>query len=132
MNKPRRRLVVKNNDEEEKAKRTESDDLSQFKIATHKKPQDIDEVCENIRNSVGLSGFHFIKYDALSNVDKKKVEEAMLDMMVTFKYTPIQLGKMILEDLYNKFYAKRKWAPVSERKVREDSLAQTISELTKQ
>lgn len=50
----------------------------------YKKPQMLDEVCENIRGSAGLSSFHFIKFDKMSKDDKSKVEDAFLDMMKNF------------------------------------------------
>ena len=105
MNKSRKSLIVKKDDKKQEAKRTKLDDLSQFKKFTHKKPQNIDDVCENM-SCVGFNGFHYVKYDTLSNADKSKVEEEFLVMMVNFKYTPIQLGTMILEELYNEIDAK--------------------------
>ena len=75
-------------------KRTKSDQLIQFKIATHKNSQNLDKVCDNIRSSAGQSIFLFIKYDELSKIDKIKVEESVLDMIVTFKYTPVELERL--------------------------------------
>lgn len=71
----RRRMKFKKDDEEDEVERTELDDLSQSRVATHKNLQHIDEVCENIRSSAGLSSFQFIKYDKLSKENNNKVEE---------------------------------------------------------
>lgn len=46
--------MVKKDDQEEEEKRTKSDELIQFKVVVHKKPQNIYDVCDNIRNIVGL------------------------------------------------------------------------------
>ena len=52
-------------------------------------------------------------------------------MMENFKYTPIELGKMIPEELYNKIDGKQKFALVTKRKIREAALAQIMLELNK-
>lgn len=52
-------------------------------------------------------------------------------MMVNFKYTPIDLGKLILKELYNKVDAKWKWALPTKRHIREATLAQIMHELNK-
>ena len=60
-------------------------------VTIHTKYKSIDKVCDNIRNSVGLLGFKFIKYETPSATDKSKVEEAMLDMMAKFNITPLEI-----------------------------------------
>ena len=66
----------------------------------------IDQVCENIRNSTFIEGFKKIKYDSLNKEDQEKIEKTMMDMMIKFRYAPIELGKGIHEDLYNKLDTK--------------------------
>ena len=44
-------------------------------------------------------------------------------MMIKFKYTPIELGKEIIEQLYNKMDTKWKWALFTKRQIREIILA---------
>ena len=52
-------------------------------------------------------------------------------MMVNFKYTPIELGKELLEKLYNKIDSKWKWELSIERKIRETTLVHTMLDLGK-
>lgn len=130
--KPRGWLMLKKDDEEEEeAERAKFDELSKFKVVVCRKPQNIDEVCDNLRNTVGLLGFHFIKYDKLSREDKVKVEEAVIDMMTNFKYISIEIGKRIPKELYNNIDNKWKNALKTERKIREATLAQIIPKFTK-
>ena len=87
----RRKLVVKLDDDvDDEAKRTKSDELSPFQIIPRKKHQYIDKLCDNVRISIGLDGFKHIKYDTLENIDKEKVEQVVIDILVNFKYTPIR------------------------------------------
>ena len=89
--KPRRSLIINKDDEENEVERTNLDDLSQFRVATLKNPQNVNDVCENVRGSVGLSSFQYVNYDKLRNEIKKKIEEVVIDIMVNFKYVPIEL-----------------------------------------
>ena len=57
-------------------------------MAIHKKPTNIEEVCNTIKISARLLGFKFIKYKKLKKDDKLKIEEVVLDMMSAFKLTP--------------------------------------------
>lgn len=91
--------------DEEDEEKNEYNDLSQYKVVVNKKLQYIDEVCENIRGSAGFSRFQFVKYDKLSKVDKEKVEKAVVDMMENFKYTPLELGNITPDELYDHFWS---------------------------
>ena len=62
----------------------------------------------HLRNTIVLFGFYSIKYDKLGGEDMEKVEEEVIDMMVNFKYTPIELGKLTWEELYNEIDNKGK------------------------
>ena len=86
--------------------RTRLEDTSHSRIAVQKLPQTIDEQCENIKGSGGMIWFKFIKYDTLGIVNKAKIEEAFLDMMETFKYTPLESSNLIPNELYNKINSK--------------------------
>lgn len=55
--KPRRKLMVEKDEEEEDVDRVEFDDINQFRVFVFKPPKNIDEVCDNIKGSVGLSSF---------------------------------------------------------------------------
>ena len=55
----RRKFITQKDDDEDDVEKIESNDISQFRVAIHKTPKNIDEVCDNIRGSVGLSGFKF-------------------------------------------------------------------------
>ena len=69
-------------DDEERIK---SKDTSQFRITMYKPPKTMDELYENIRGSAGMEDFRFVKYDTLDTINKEKMEEAMLDMIETYK-----------------------------------------------
>ena len=47
-------LMVMKDEEGKEENRIKFDDLSQFEFAVDNKPQNIDEVCENLKNTVGL------------------------------------------------------------------------------
>lgn len=122
----RMKLIIMPDEEEDEGERTESDDLSKLQIVPRQPSMDIDQVCENITNSTGLMGFKHIHYDSLDKENQENFEKAMIDMMKKYKYMPIELGKGITKDLYNKLDAKWKWALSIERKIRETTLAQTM------
>lgn len=103
----RRKLVVIPSDEEDERKRSKLDDMRKFQIFPRKPCQDINQVCDNIRNSTRISGFKQVKFDSLEKIDKEKVVQAILYMMINFKYMIIDLGKVILEELYNNM--DKKW-----------------------
>ena len=55
-----------------------------------------------MRTSGGLVGFKFIKYEPWENIDKEKIEQEFIDMMLNFTYIPLEARKELLEKLYNK------------------------------
>ena len=67
----------------------------------------------------------------MSKEDKKKVEEALLDMMENFKYAPLELANMIPIELYGRVDAKWNYALIIERKIREGTLSQFMPKLNK-
>ena len=52
-------------------------------------------LCDSIRNDVDLTGFKKLHYGKLEKENKAKIEEAMYDMMPTFKMTPIEIYEPI-------------------------------------
>lgn len=69
-------------------------------------PKNIDEVCANLKNSIGLLGFRYVKYETLNNEKKYKVEETMIEIMTINKLAPIELENKIPNDLYSRIYGK--------------------------
>lgn len=102
-------------DEEDEGERTESEDMSIFHIIPKQPTQNIDKVCDNIINLAGILGFKHVKYDSLERIDKDKVEQVVLNMMIKFKYTLVELGKEIPEELYSKMDKKWKWVLFTKR-----------------
>lgn len=52
-------------------------------------------------------------------------------MMINFKYTPIELGKALPKDLYNRIDSKWKWELSTKRQIRETNVAQIMIDLRK-
>ena len=92
--------------EDEEEDKIDYDDVKQFKVDVHKCPTNIEEICQNIKSSAGLLGLEFIKYDKLNKTDKLKIEEAMYEMMATFKTMPLEIGNIISKEIYNKIEEK--------------------------
>lgn len=118
-------------DVEDDEEKTELDDTSQFKITVHKSPQTIDELCENIKGNVGMTCFKYIKYDTLETIDKENIEEAVLDMMATSKYTPLEFGNLVPNELYKKIDEIWKYELKTKRQIREGALAIVIPDLSR-
>ena len=55
-----------------------------------------------LRRSLGSSRFIFVKYDTLDNIDRNKIEEAMVDMIGNHKLAPIEIEKKIPQDRYDR------------------------------
>lgn len=49
--------------------KTESDELSQYKVVSHNPSSNIDNLCENIITNADLSGFTHVDFDKLGSVD---------------------------------------------------------------
>ena len=72
----------------------------------------LDNLCENYKDSADLSGFGHVHFDKFGKVEKNKVEEAIYAMKEKFKTTPLEIANL-------------------EKKIRETSLAQLMLELKK-
>ena len=64
-------------------------------------PKIIDEIANSIRETWGLVAFKHFKHPTLSDEDKIKFEDAIIEMMYKFKYVPIKFGNIIHVYLYN-------------------------------
>lgn len=99
-----RKKKKKEDSDEEK---TESEDLIQFKVVIHNLSSYIDKLCDNIKINADLSGFTHVDFDKLGSVDKNKVEEALYEMMATFKSTPLEISDSLPKSLYD--LVEQKW-----------------------
>lgn len=87
--------------------KNESDDLSQYKVVSHNPSSNIDNLCENINTNLDLSGFTHVDFDKIGSVDKSKVEEAIYEMMSTFKSTTLEIYDSLPKSLYDR--VEKKW-----------------------
>lgn len=94
----KKKLEPDPNSNEEK---TKLDDMSQFKVVSHNPSFDINSLCENIVTNAYFSGFTHGNFDKLGSDDKNKVEEAIYDIMDTFKYTPLEFSNSFPKSLYD-------------------------------
>lgn len=85
--KSRRKLVLQKDDDDEEM--TNIDDNRKLKVERHRHPTSVDEICQNIKIIGGLAGFNLIKFERLRKDDKENIEEAMIEMICTFKMTPL-------------------------------------------
>ena len=81
-------MVELNFDEE----KTKSDDISQFKVVSHKPLSNLENFCGIVKNSADLSGFSQVNFDNLGKEETNKVEEALYAMMSKFKTTPLEFS----------------------------------------
>lgn len=86
----------------------------------------MDKVCQKITKLESLTQFKDINFDSFNKEDKENIEKSLIDMMIQFKSTPIELGQGNLENLHNKVDGKWKWAFSTKRKMKETTLAQIM------
>ena len=77
-----------------------------------------------------MSTLKYITYNGMNDEYKQKIENAMIDMMEKFKYAPIKIGTMILDELYNIIDGRWKYGLKIEKKMRERSLDIVMPKLT--
>ena len=70
-----------------------------------------------------MFGFKFIRFEKLNKDYNIKIEESIIEMIGNFKMTPLEIGNLILEELYNKIDERWKFFLMIERKIREATLA---------
>lgn len=65
-------------------------------------PSDLDNLCENIKSNVDLSGFAHIDFDKIKKIEQNTIEEAIYVMMAIFKSTPIEIANSLPKSMYNR------------------------------
>lgn len=128
-NKLRRKYVAPTKSDGE---RKELDDISQFQVVSHNPSSDIDNLCENVNNKADLSGFAHVVFDKLGKIDQNKVEDAIYEMMDTFKTPPIDISSSLLKSVYDRVELKWQYSLTTERQIRETTLARVIHALDKE
>lgn len=110
--KPRRKLILEKDDDDEEI---DIDENTKKKEPSQRRQLTMDEIYHNIKSTTGLASFKQIKFEKLSNGDKEKVEEAMLDMSCIVKMTPLQMGNLIPNELYKRIDQKWQYAMMTEK-----------------
>ena len=67
-----------------------------------KRSKNINEITKSIKNSRDFFTFKYYKDESMSEEDKKRVEYVMIVMITRIKYTPLEIGNQILNDLYQR------------------------------
>ena len=88
-------------------------------MVRHNLSSDIDNLCENIITNTNFSSITPVGFDMLGSVDKSKVEEAIYEMMNTFKSTPLDIVDSLPKSLYDRVEKKWKFSLTIQRKIRE-------------
>ena len=68
-------------------------------MVIHAPQSKVDSICENIVKHEDLFGLKNLNFDELSSDEKIRIEEAMYDMMVQFKVTPLELDNTLPKEL---------------------------------
>lgn len=95
----RRKYIAQSTSDEE---RTKLDDNNQFKAMSHNPLSDLENLCENVKNSVYLLGFSHIDFGNLGKAEKNQVEEAIYAMMINFKKSPLEIADSMPKSLYER------------------------------
>ena len=111
--------------------KTESNDIIQFIVVIHNHSSNIENLYDNIKNYVELSGFLHVDFDKLGSGDKNNIEEAFYDMMTTFKTTTLEISQSITKILYERVEKKWKSSLTSEKQIREATSTQVMPTLDK-
>ena len=101
--KPMRKYIAQDESDEE---RTKLDDNSQFQVVSHNPSSELENLCENIKNSVDLTRFSHIDFDNLGKVENNQVEEAIYATMTNFKKAPIEIANPMPKSLYERVEQK--------------------------
>ena len=73
----------------------------------HTPQSDLENICENIRNNVDLSGLKNVDFEKLGREEKNLVEESIYAMMSKIKNTPLELDNTMPKILYE--IIEHKW-----------------------
>ena len=105
----------------------ESNDANQFKVVSNK--SQVDNLCDNIKNNVDLTGFKKLHFEKLSKEEKTRIQETMYHMMWTLKKVPIEITKKLPRRL--RILIDQRWfgCLLNERNLREATLAQLLIDL---
>lgn len=100
-------------------------------MVSHSSSYDLDNLCENIKTSVDLSGFSHILFNKLGKLEMDKVEESAYAMIETFKMTPIEISNSLPKNLYDRVEQRWKYSLTTETNIRENTLARVMPYLDK-
>ena len=70
-------------------------------MVSHTPQSDLENICENVKNNVDLSGLKNIDFDKLGREEKNLVEELIYAVMSKFKNTPLELDNTMPKSLYD-------------------------------
>lgn len=104
--KPMKLIVAQ---EEEEKERTKFDEIGKLQSVKVLPPMTVDQVCEQLTESENILALKNLKYDSLSNEDQDKLEETLINMLIKFTHTTMEVENGIPMGLYSKVDAKRKW-----------------------
>ena len=71
-------------------------------MVSHNPSSDLENLCENVKNSADLSRFSHIDFDNLGKVEKNQVEEAIYAIMENFKKAPLEITNSIPKNVYER------------------------------
>ena len=111
--------------------RTELEDTSQFRVVIHAPKSNLENICNNVRDNVDLTGLKNIEFVKIGKEEKNMLEESVYAMMEKFKNTPLGLDNTMPKELYTIVENKWHYCLKVENKIRETTLAQVMPELTK-
>ena len=100
-------------------------------MVSHASKSDLENICDNIKDDVDLSGLKGIECNKLSRDEKNMVEEFVYIMMAKFKTTPLELDNSIPKDLYSIIENKWHYYLCMEKEIIESTLAKGMPKLTK-
>ena len=69
---------------------------------SHNPLLNLENLCENVKNSVDLSGFTHVDFDNLRKVEINQVEEAIYAMMENFEKSPLAISNSMPKTLYER------------------------------
>ena len=124
----RMKYVAQPNSDDDKI---ESEDTSQFRVVSHALKSNLENIWDNVKDNVDLSGLKNIEFNKLSREEPNMVEESIYTMMAKFKTTPLELDNSIPKDLYSIIENKWHYCLNMEKEIRESTLAKVMPKLTK-
>ena len=118
--KPRRKYIVQleTNDE-----RTKLEYNKKFRVVSHAPKSNLENICDNVRDNVDLTGLKNIDFGKLGREDQNMLEESVYAMMEKFKNTPLELDKTMPKELYTIIENKLHYCLDLEKQIKESTLA---------